>query len=166
MESIFFRWMFRCEDTHLEIICSVDFMTSYDLTWLILICNQIVHSFIARECRNILGIPRKFQVNSLKLGTDGISKKVNNTGEFFYRFYSKRNAWSKVHQMGVSVSGCKKCSFFGKLGVLCFLETPVLRFALLPYYRRSKEAYFGLSQTSMMESSTKIVNVLNVSFLA
>ena len=26
--------------------------------------------------------------------------------------------------------------FFGKFGVLCFLETPVLRFALLPYYRR------------------------------
>ena len=24
--------------------------------------------------------------------------------------------------------------FFGKFGVLCFLETPVLRFALLPYY--------------------------------
>ena len=68
--------------------------------------------------------------------------------------------------MGVSVSGCKKCSFFGKLAVLCFLETPVLRFALLLYYRRSKEAYFGLSQTSMMESSAKIVNALNVSFLA
>ena len=29
-----------------------------------------------------------------------------------------------------------KCSFFGKFGVLCFLETPVLRFALLRYYRR------------------------------
>ena len=29
-----------------------------------------------------------------------------------------------------------KCSFFGKFDVLCFLETPVLRFALLPYYRR------------------------------
>ena len=26
--------------------------------------------------------------------------------------------------------------FFWKFGVLCFLETPVLRFALLPYYRR------------------------------
>ena len=26
--------------------------------------------------------------------------------------------------------------FFGKLGALCFLETLVLRFALLPYYRR------------------------------
>ena len=36
----------------------------------------------------------------------------------------------------VCVSGGKKCSFFGKFGVLCFLETPVLRFALLPYYRR------------------------------
>ena len=38
--------------------------------------------------------------------------------------------------MYVCVSGSKKCSFFGKFGVLCFLETPVLRFALLPYYRQ------------------------------
>ena len=30
----------------------------------------------------------------------------------------------------------KKCLFYGNFGVLCFLETPVLRFALLPYYRR------------------------------
>ena len=34
------------------------------------------------------------------------------------------------------VSGCKKCSFFGKFDVFYFLETPFLRFALLPYYRR------------------------------
>ena len=37
--------------------------------------------------------------------------------------------------MYVCVSGGKKCSF-GKFGLLCFFETPVLRFALLPYYRR------------------------------
>ena len=37
----------------------------------------------------------------------------------------------------VCVSGGKKCLFFGNFGVLCFLETPVLRFALLPYYRRT-----------------------------
>ena len=37
----------------------------------------------------------------------------------------------------VCVSGGKKCSFFGKFGVLYFLETPVLRFALLLYYRRT-----------------------------
>ena len=36
----------------------------------------------------------------------------------------------------VCVSGSKKCSFFGKFCVHCFLETPVLRFALLAYYRR------------------------------
>ena len=34
----------------------------------------------------------------------------------------------------VCVSGGQKL-FFGKFGMLCFLETPVLRFALLPYYR-------------------------------
>ena len=36
----------------------------------------------------------------------------------------------------VCVSEGKKCSFFGKFDVLCFLETTVVRFALLPYYRR------------------------------
>ena len=39
--------------------------------------------------------------------------------------------------MYACVSEGKKCSFFGKFGVLCFLETPVLRFALLLYYRRT-----------------------------
>ena len=36
----------------------------------------------------------------------------------------------------VCVSGGKKCSFFGKFGLLCFLETPILRFTLFAYYRR------------------------------
>ena len=35
----------------------------------------------------------------------------------------------------VCISG-KKGWFFGKCGVFCFLETPILRFATLPYYRR------------------------------
>ena len=43
------------------------------------------------------------------------------------------NVCSKIH---VCVSGGKKCLCFGNFGVLCFLETPVLRFALLSYYRR------------------------------
>ena len=37
------------------------------------------------------------------------------------------------------VSGGKKCSFLGKFDVFCFLETPVLRFTLLPYYRQNIE---------------------------
>ena len=32
--------------------------------------------------------------------------------------------------------GGKKCLLLGKFSVLCFLVTPVLRFALLPYCRR------------------------------
>ena len=38
--------------------------------------------------------------------------------------------------MYVCVSGGKKCLFYGNVGALCFLETPVLKFVLLPYYRR------------------------------
>ena len=37
----------------------------------------------------------------------------------------------------VCVSGGKKCSLFGKFVVFCFLETPVLRFAILPYHQRT-----------------------------
>ena len=53
-----------------------------------------------------------------------ISKRVfqeNKARQIFH----KTNIWNER----------KKCSFFGKFGMLCFLETPVLRFALLPYYR-------------------------------
>ena len=38
----------------------------------------------------------------------------------------------------VFVSGGEKCLPFGNFGALRFLETRVLRFALLPYYRRYK----------------------------
>ena len=37
----------------------------------------------------------------------------------------------------VCVPGGKKCSFFGKCDVLCFLETRVSRFAILLYSRRN-----------------------------
>ena len=36
----------------------------------------------------------------------------------------------------VCVSWGRKCSFFGKFGVLCFLVTYVLKFVLLPNHRR------------------------------
>ena len=37
----------------------------------------------------------------------------------------------------------KKFSFFGKFAVLCFLEIPALRYALLPYCRRTQEDFVG-----------------------
>ena len=39
-------------------------------------------------------------------------------------------------QRTCAYQGGKKYSFFGKFCMLCFLETPVLRFAFLLYYRR------------------------------
>ena len=64
----------------------------------------------------------------------------------FYHFTNIRSKTvggedlTKISILGnkMCVSGGKKYSFFRKFDVLCFLETPVLRFALLPYYRRSK----------------------------
>ena len=44
---------------------------------------------------------------------------------------------SDTHTQVCVYQGDKKCSFFGKFGVLCFLVTPILRFALLPCYRRN-----------------------------
>ena len=50
--------------------------------------------------------------------------------------------------MYVCGSGGKKCSFFGKFGVLSFFETPVLKFTLLPYYQRYM--LFIICHTSIM----------------
>ena len=38
----------------------------------------------------------------------------------------------------MSDSGGKKCLFFGKFGVLCFLATSVLKFTFLPCYQRTR----------------------------
>ena len=61
----------------------------------------------------------------------------------------------------VCVSGRKKCSFFKKFGVFCFPETPVLRFALLPYYRqvhaRKNCRNARMDQSKMSPSSWLII---------
>ena len=49
----------------------------------------------------------------------------------------------------------KKFLFFGKFSVLCFLETPVLRFAHLPYYQRSILPKKGcMNQQYLIKSNT------------
>ena len=64
---------------------------------------------------------------------NGCFKKKKNKAHQIFR---KTNISNPLIRTYVCVSGGKKCSFFEKFGVLCFFETPVLRFALLPYYRR------------------------------
>ena len=57
------------------------------------------------------------------------SSVIRQKGESQNRCFRKtKHATSCTY---VCVSGCKKCLFFGIFGVLCFPETPVLRFAFL-----------------------------------
>ena len=54
----------------------------------------------------------------------------------FAKFCVDLLLWLTDMSSYVCVSGGKKCFFFGKFAVLCFLETTVLRLALFSYYRR------------------------------
>ena len=62
---------------------------------------------------------------------NGVSRKQSTPN-----FPKNKHFLNPDTQTYVCVLEGKKCSFFGKFGVLCFLETPVLRFTLLPHYRR------------------------------
>ena len=65
-----------------------------------------------------------------------ISKQVFRKNKTRQIFQKTSKSFLLIRSHTCAYQGGKKCSFFGKFGVLCFLETPVLRFALLPYYRR------------------------------
>ena len=62
----------------------------------------------------------------------GCFKKTNCS-----QIFRKRNISYPLIRTRTCVSVGEKCLFFGKFGVLCFffLKKPVLRFAVLPYYR-------------------------------
>ena len=72
-----------------------------------------------------------------------ISKRVFQ-GNKARQIFRKTNTAYPLIRTGtyVCVSGGKKCSIFGKFDVLYFLETPVLRFALLPYHRRINVTFY------------------------
>ena len=72
----------------------------------------------------------------------------------------------------VCVSGGRKCSSFGKFSILCFLETPMSRFNLLPYYRQlvmkqavefieNDELYWSTQSDFIMKTSVLIINFLD-----
>ena len=52
------------------------------------------------------------------------------------QIFRKENISYPLIRTRVCVSRGKKCSFFEKFGVFCFLVTAILRFGLLPYYRQ------------------------------
>ena len=65
--------------------------------------------------------------------------------------------------VGVYLSGGKKYSFFGRFDVFCFLETSVLRFALLPYYRRyfRKTQFLSQNKNAMTQKPRPLFTQIN-----
>ena len=66
----------------------------------------------------------------------------------------------------VCVSGGEKCFFFWKFGVLCFLETPILRFALLPYCRRRQDCTQDLSYNPSEQKFLECYEIVEASHLS
>ena len=56
----------------------------------------------------------------------------------------------------IRTRGGKKGSFFGKLGMFCFLVTYVLRFALLPYHWRLKRCSY-IARTTLNISACNFI---------
>ena len=71
-----------------------------------------------------------------------VSKRVFQENKARQIFWKTNISYPLIRTCRWAYQGGKKCSFFGKFGVLCFLETPVLRFALMPYYRRIDLKWF------------------------
>ena len=81
-----------------------------------------------------------FSENSFPVNlSSGIRQKGESQNGCFKKAKHAKISEKQTFLTPVCVSGGKKCLFFGNFGVLCFLETPVLRFAPLPYYRRYKQ---------------------------
>ena len=88
--------------------------------------------YITRKKAETLHSQVKFVGNKAK---GWISKRVFQENKA-RQFFRKTNISYPLICTRTCGTGGKKCSFFGKFGVLCYLETPVLRFAFLPYYRQ------------------------------
>ena len=90
---------------------------------------------------HLAGILNPFQVTVLffvgNKTKEQISKRVLQENKARQNFRKTNIIYlSPITHTVVCIFGGKKCSFFGKFGVLSFLVIPVLRFAFLPYYRR------------------------------
>ena len=65
-----------------------------------------------------------------------ISKRVFQENKARQIFRKTNISFPLIRTPTCAYQGARNVRFFGKFGVLWFLETPVLRFALLPYYQR------------------------------
>ena len=85
-----------------------------------------------------LTLPVLYHLNS---NTSVIRQKGESRNRYFKKTkhvkFSEKQLFLTPWYVHVRVRiGGKKCSFFGKFDLLCFPETPVSKFAILPYYWR------------------------------
>ena len=82
-----------------------------------------------------------FNQSGTKLSNSSVIRQKGGCQNVFARKQGTPNFSknSMCMYMYMCLSGDKKCSFFRKCSVLCFLVTTVLRFVLLPYYRQIVE---------------------------
>ena len=86
---------------------------------------------------------------------NGCFKKTKHT-----KFSEKWNiSYPLIRTHTCAYQGVRNVRFFGKFDVLCFLETPVFRFALLPYCRRNNAFDFG-RDVRKKKSSNSLVSIL------
>ena len=76
-----------------------------------------------------------------------ISKRVLQKNKEPQIFRKTNISYPLIRTRTCPYQGGEKCSFFfGKFGVLCFLITPILRFAYLPYCRRIHIFFFQIKK--------------------
>ena len=83
----------------------------------------------------IFGITRPTDLKTADL----VAPKHASKSQYYHLL--KPSSYFQILLLCLCVSKGKKRSFFGKFGVFCFLVTPVLRLALLPYFQRSIHFY-------------------------
>ena len=86
---------------------------------------------------NLIG---KFKAQAAVVGNKSkgrISKRVFQENRACQIFRKTNISYPMICTRTCAYQGVRKVCFFRKFAVLCFLETPVLRFAFLSYYRRS-----------------------------
>ena len=101
----------------------------------------ILHEFTkySKECLSP-GIEFSFNARETNSSVKRQKEESQNEGNKKTRHakFSKKNEHLLLPYTCTYVYQSKKCYFFGKIGVLCFLDISVLRFALLLYSRQNK----------------------------
>ena len=77
---------------------------------------------------------------------------------------TKHGKFSEKQTFLIYVCVRKKCYFFRKFGVPCFLETPVLRFALLPYYQRNIDDVTTFKLKIEIAKARIFFNIVNIKY--